>query len=139
MDTKLITSFIAGIIGTAVMSFIMYFVPMMGIPEINPPEMLAGIVGMPVSVGWLMHFIVGITFAAFYVFLFAPKVSMQSKVLKGVTFGIIVFIFAQISMILMDSIRSGVPESEGTIIGVILGGIMGHMVFGIFVALSVKN
>lgn len=139
MDTKLIKSFIAGIIGTTVMSFIMYVAPMMGIPKMNPPAMLAGMMGMPITVGWLMHFVIGIIFAAFYVFLFAPKIKMKSKLLKGAAFGFIVFLFAQIAMAMMGALIGGIPEPEGAMIGVVLGGILGHVVFGIFVALSVKS
>lgn len=139
MDTKLIKSFIAGIIGTTIMSFIMYVAPMMGIPKMNPPAMLAGMMGMPITVGWLMHFVIGIIFAAFYVFLFAPKIKIKSKLLKGAAFGFIVFIFAQIAMAMMGALIGGIPEPEGAMIGVILGGILGHIVFGIFVALSVKK
>ncbi|SDF19737.1 hypothetical protein SAMN05421636_1186 [Pricia antarctica] len=139
MDNKLIKSFIAGIIGTTVMSFIMYVAPMMGIPKMNPPAMLAGMMGMPITVGWLMHFVIGIIFAAFYVFLFAPKIKIKSKLLKGAAFGFIVFLFAQIAMAMMGALIGGIPEPEGAMIGVVLGGILGHVVFGIFVALSVKS
>ena len=139
MDTKLIKSFIAGIIGTTVMSFIMYVAPMMGIPKMNPPAMLAGMMDMPIAVGWFMHFVVGIIFAVFYVFLFAPKITITNKILKGAAFGFIVFIFAQIAMAMIGSLMVGMPEPDGAMIGMILGGILGHVVFGIFVALSVKE
>lgn len=139
MESKFIKSFFAGIIGTAVMSFIMFVAPMMGIPKMNPSAMLAGIMSMPIAVGWLIHFGIGIIFAAFYVFLFAPKIRIKSKILKGATFGFIAFIFAQIAMGVMDAVIGGLPEPEGAMVGIILGGILGHVVFGIFVALSVKE
>ncbi len=139
MNTKLIQSIIAGIIATIVMRFIMYAAPLMGIPKMNPPAMLAEMMGAPIAMGWLMHFMIGIIFAAFYAFLFSPKITIKSKILKGSVFGFVVFIFAQITMALMGAIVGGIPEPEGTTTAIILGSVMGHVVFGIFVALSVKS
>ncbi len=139
MNTKLIQSIIAGIIATIVMRFIMYAAPLMGIPKMNPPAMLAEMMGAPIAMGWLMHFMIGIIFAAFYAFLFSPKITIKSKILKGSVFGFVVFIFTQITMALMGAIVGGIPEPEGTTTAIILGSVMGHVVFGIFVALSVKS
>lgn len=139
MDTRVTKSILAGIIGTAVMSFIMSIAPMMGIPEMNPPAMLAGMMGMPIAVGWLMHFVIGIVLAALYVSLFAPWVSMKNKIVKGSVFGIVAFILAQVGMLALELIIGGMPTPNGNMLGILIGSIMGHVVFGIFVALSVRD
>lgn len=139
MDKKLIQAFIAGILATTVMSMIMYVAPMMGLPKMNPPAMLAGMMGLPPAVGWLMHFMIGIIFAALYVLLFAPKITIKNKIVKGAVFGLLVFIFAQIAMAMMGALMGGIPQPEGAMIGVILGGILGHLIFGIVVALAAKS
>lgn len=72
--------------------------PMMGMHKISPPEMLSCMLGMPVFVGWLMHFIIGVVFAFAYTFLCISKHKIANVWLKCAGFGIIVFVFAQIMM-----------------------------------------
>jgi len=139
MDTRVTKSILAGIIGTAVMSFIMTVAPMMGIPEMNPPAMLAGMMGMPIAVGWLIHFVIGIVFAALYVFLFAPRISMKNKIIKGSLFGIVAFVLAQVGMMALELVIGDMPTPNENMLGMLIGSIMGHVVFGIFVALSAKD
>lgn len=61
---------------------------------------------------------IGIIFAAAYVYLFNPKVHIQSKLAGGLLYGLAVFVFAQVMMI----------ES-----------LIGHLVYGIVVALIVPD
>lgn len=79
MANKFIKSIIAGIIATAVMTFVMFVARMMGIPKINPPAMLADITGMPIIIGWFLHFLIGIVFAGYYVFHFEQRISIKNK------------------------------------------------------------
>lgn len=139
MDTKLFQSVISGIVGTLVMTLIMYAAPLMGLPEMNPAAMLAAMIGIPLVAGWLLHFAIGIFFASVYVYVFNPKVPIKSKLYKGALFGLAVFIFAQIAMGIMGSLVAGPPLAEGSMLLLILGSILNHVVFGIFVALSVKR
>jgi hypothetical protein len=137
MSIKLKQSLISGITGTAVMTAIMFIAPMLGMPEMNPAAMLAGMMGVPVTIGWLMHFMIGVIFAASYVYLFHPKVNIKSKALKGAVFGFAVFIFAQIEMAVMGAMMGGMPQPEGSMLLMAIGSIMGHVIFGIVVALLV--
>ena len=93
MNTKISNSILAGIIGTIIMTIVMMIAPMMGIPKMSPPAMLANMLDMPLVVGWLMHFMIGIIFAFAYTYLFAPKVKISNIFLKGAVFGFVVFIF----------------------------------------------
>lgn len=47
---------VAGLVGTAVMTMIgLFAAPMMGIPRMNPAEMLAGAMGGNAVLGWIAH------------------------------------------------------------------------------------
>lgn len=139
MNKKIQSTILAGIIGTAIMTVIMMVAPMMGMPKMSPPEMLSGMLGMPVFVGWIMHFMIGIMFAFAYTYLFAPKVKISNLFLKGAVFGFVVFIFAQIMMALMGMIMP-MPAMEGSMILTMIGSLMGHIIFGMAVAKTVgKN
>ncbi len=73
MKSKIAQSIIAGLVATAVMTGVGLMGPFMGLPKMNPAEMLSGMMGVPVIVGYLMHFMIGVIFAAAYVYLFNPK------------------------------------------------------------------
>lgn len=83
MNKKIIKSVLAGMIGTAIMSLVMIIAPMMGIPKMSTPDMLAIMMGLPIWTGWVMHFMIGIVFAAVYVYLFASKLNISNLYVKG--------------------------------------------------------
>lgn len=56
MNTKIQKPILGGIIGTAIMTMVMFVAPMIGMPKMSPTEMLSGMLGMPVVVGWTVHF-----------------------------------------------------------------------------------
>lgn len=140
MDTKIKQSLFAGIAATVVMTIIMMIAPMMGLAEMNPPAMVSGMMGMPIAVGWIMHFIIGIVFAASYVYFFRVKLPIGNTVLKGVVFGIVIAILAKIGMTIMGAMAGGgTPEPEGSMVPMIIALVLGHVVFGIVVALVAKE
>jgi len=51
MDSKVSRSILGGVIGTVIMTMIMFVAPMMGMPKMSPPDMLAGMMGMPIMFG----------------------------------------------------------------------------------------
>ena len=136
MKNKIAQTFITGIIATIVMTIFGLMAPIMGLPKMNPAEMLAGMMGMPVLIGWLMHFMIGIIFAALYVYLFNPKVHIHSKLIKGFLYGFVVFVFAQIMLFVIGKIMP-MPMSGDNKMLMMLGSLIGHLVFGIVVALIV--
>lgn len=138
MNTKIQKSILAGIIGTAVMTVVMMVAPMMGMPKMSPPEMLAGMLGMPVFVGWIMHFMIGIMFAFAYTYLCIFKHKISNVWLKGAVFGVVVFVFAQVMMAIMGMIMP-MPKMEGSMIPMMVGSLMGHIIFGMTVAKVVGN
>ncbi len=133
MKSKIAQFLIAGMVATAVMTGFTFLAPMMGLPKMNPAEMLSGMMGVPIMVGYLMHFMIGVIFAAAYVYLFNPKVHINSKFLKGSLFGFAVFIFAQVMMFIIGKIMP-MPMMEGSMMLMMIGSLIGHLVFGIVVA-----
>jgi uncharacterized membrane protein YagU involved in acid resistance len=102
--------------------------------------MLSMMMGIPVFVGWIMHFMVGVIFALMYVFLLLPLLkNVKSKIAKGAIFGIAAFVLAQIAMMGMGAMLGNMPKPEGSMLLMMLGSIMGHVIFGIVVALFVKE
>jgi hypothetical protein len=140
MKTKIHHTVLGGIIATAVMTMVTIVVPLMGMPKMNPTEMLAGMMGLPVFIGWIMHFMVGVIFALAYVFLFSGIFAkISSQIVKGALFGFVVFNFAQVMMAVMSAVIGGMPSPAGSMTLIVLGGIMGHIVYGIVIALFVPN
>jgi uncharacterized membrane protein YagU involved in acid resistance len=122
------------------MNIVMFVSPLLGLPTINPAAMLAGMMGLPVFIGWVMHFMVGVIFALAYVFILPGMLGkINSKIAKGALFGLAVFIFAQVMIAVMGAVLGGMPSPSGSMTLVILGSIMGHIVYGIVVALFVPN
>lgn len=140
MKTKIQQSLVGGIFGTAVMTVVMFIAPMMGMPKMNPAEMLSMMMGFPIFVGWMMHFMIGIIFAMTYAFIFInPFNKINSNYLKGILFGLAVFVFAQLAMAMMGAIMGGMPPMEGNKMMMMVGSIIGHVIFGIVVAMFVKE
>lgn len=137
MNSKISKSILAGVIGTALMSLVMFVAPMMGMPKMSPPDMLAGMMGMPIIAGWVMHFMIGIIFAFAYTYLFAPKVKISNLFLKGAVFGFVVFIFAQIMLAIMGAMFP-MPKMEGSIMLIMMGSIIGHIIYGMAVSKTAK-
>lgn len=137
METKMSKSILGGIVGTILMTVVTMVAPMMGMPKMSPPDMLAGMMNMPIFVGWIMHFMIGIIFALVYTYLFAPKVNIGNLIVKGAVFGFAAFIFAQIALAIMGAIFP-MPAMEGSMILTMIGSIIGHVVFGIGVSKTVN-
>lgn len=101
---KFSKSILAGIVGTIVMSLFIVLGAIMGMPKMSPPDMLSIMLGISLAIGWVMHFMIGITFAVSYSYLFAPKAKINNIYLKGAIFGIAAFIVAQIALGILDAI-----------------------------------
>jgi len=58
--TNLKSGFVAGFAATVVLSVLMVAKGMMGVmPELDVAAMLASMVGAPIIVGWIFHFMIG--------------------------------------------------------------------------------
>lgn len=136
---------ISGIVGTVAISMVMALAPNMGLPKMDIVGMLSTMFGKPNrTLGWIMHVLMGIVFALIYAFLWSLGIGSASW-LSGLLFGIghwlvIGVMFALIPM-MHAGIKSGEVEKPGLWMTnqggmmTFMGGLIGHMVFGIVVAL----
>ncbi|MBR9998460.1 MAG: hypothetical protein KFF73_05780 [Cyclobacteriaceae bacterium] len=140
METKIKQSLIGGVVATIVMSVFMFLISFIGFPKMNPPAMLSGMMGMPVFVGWFIHLMIGVIFALAYAyFLFNLVKKAGGKVVRGLIFGVAVFIFAQIMFALMGAVMGGMPPQEGSMVLLMIASLLGHVVYGIVVAAFVTE
>lgn len=133
MNAKISKTILAGIAGTVVMTIVTMLAPMMGMPKMSPPEMVSGMMGLPIAAGWMMHFMIGIIFAFAYTYALFSILKIQNILAKGAVFGIIAFIFAQIMMVIMGSMMQ-MPEMEGAKMMMMVGSLIGHIIFGMVVS-----
>lgn len=140
MNNSFLKSVIAGIGATIAMTALMMVSAMMGMPKMEPPKMLAETLDAPIAVGWVMHFMMGIIFALMYVYIIRGWLTnIASPAVKGIVFGVIAFIMALMGMMAMRAIFPNMPMPEGSTVILIMAGLMGHVVFGIVVALMAKE
>ncbi|MCJ7629293.1 MAG: DUF1440 domain-containing protein [Longimicrobiales bacterium] len=115
---------IAGVIGTAVMTVVgLYMAPMMGLPPMNPAVMLAGATGGNLALGWMAHFMIGVTLAAGYALV--GSALPGPGFIRGALFGIAPFLMAQILVMPM----MGMPVFSGSA-ALAMGSLVGHLVYG---------
>ncbi len=131
-------SLIAGILATGIMSIVSFLLPLIGLPELSPPEMLAEMMHITVYNGWAIHLIIGIVFTFFYTFVFQPKVKISGVFFKGVVFGLAVFVFAQIILATVATVLP-IPETQDSLTSIMISSIMVHIVFGIAVSTIVGD
>lgn len=139
MKNKIQKSILAGVVATAVMTAIMLIAPMMGMPKMNPAEMLSGMMGFPLAVGWFMHFMIGVIFALLYSVVFSEFFQINNKIFSGALFGFVVFLFAQVMMFMMNMMIGGMMQPEGSMVLMMIGSIFGHIIFGIVVSIVVNK
>ncbi|MUH36188.1 hypothetical protein D9O36_10075 [Zobellia amurskyensis] len=130
MDNQLTKYVLAGILGTVVMTIIMMIAPHMGMPEMAPWKLLAGTMGVPLIVGWIMHFMMGILFALGYGYIFVPNVSIENLWFKGIVFGVAAVIVAQLGMKVMGMMLE-MPPMDGSLPMRLVAMLIGHIVFGV--------
>lgn len=115
---------LAGIVGTVVMTVVsVWIAPMMGMPRMNPAEMLAGAMGGVLALGWIAHFMIGTVLALAYAAV-APMLPGSPPV-KGALYGIAPFLLAQIAVMPM----MGMPLFSGSAV-MAMGSLIGHLIYG---------
>lgn len=115
---------VAGVLGTAVLTMVAVFVaPMMGIPKMNPADILASQMGGNIVLGWGAHFMVGIILAVIYAAV-APSMG-GPPVVRGMLYSIAPWLLSQVAMMPM----MGMPMFSGSMM-VAGGSLLGHLVYG---------
>jgi len=134
---------VAGFIGTVVISMVMAMAPKMGMPKMNIVGMLGTMFGKPNRIlGWMMHFMMGIVFALIYAFLWSLGIGSSTWV-YGLILGAIHWLIVGMAMGMMPMMHAGIKSGEVKAPGLwmtnnggmmaFMGGLIGHMVFGLVV------
>lgn len=139
-NTSIPGAMFAGVLGTAVMTVLTFMAPKMGMPEMNIPKMLAGTMGLPISAGWLAHFMIGVVLALIYAFVFY-SILPGPPIVRGLIFSLVPWLMAQLLVMPMMMVLNGMPFSAGIFSGsaiMAMGSLLGHLVYGFGVGLIYK-
>ena len=132
MKQNILKTILGGIFGTILLTLMALFVaPMMGV-KMDPPAMLAMKFHVSMPLGWLMHFMMGIMFAFFYLVIVRILVGKVTNVwVKGLIFGAVVFVIAAVGMSVMGAM---VPSIMG-----LMALLMAHLVYGMGVVRTINE
>jgi uncharacterized membrane protein YagU involved in acid resistance len=114
----------AGMVATLVMTAVgLWIAPLMGMPAMNPADMLAGSMGGSILLGWAAHVMIGTVLALGYAIV-APLIP-GPLALRGALYAIAPFLAAQILVMPM----MGMPVFSGSAV-LAMGSLVGHLVYG---------
>jgi hypothetical protein len=136
---------IAGLVGTVAISMVMGMAPRMGMPKMDIVDMLSTMFGKPNrTLGWMMHFMMGIIFALIYTFLWSLGIGSATW-LNGLVFGAVHWLVAGMVMGMIPMLHAGIKSGAVKAPGLwmtnnggmmaFVGGLIGHLAFGLVVAL----
>lgn len=118
----------AGVVGTLVMTAVgLWIAPVMGLPKMNPAEMLAGTMGGVAIVGWMGHLMIGSVLALFYATLAASRLPGPPAA-RGAVFSLAPWLMAQTMVMPM----MGMPLFSGSM-PMAMGSLVGHLIYGVVV------
>lgn len=137
----------AGLGGTVVISMVMAMAPKMGMPKMDIVGMLGTMFNKDgnVILGWVVHLMMGTIFALIYAALWSFGIG-SATLIWGLVFGAGHWLVAGMMMGVMPmmhaGIKSGTVDAPGVFtmnnggIMAFMGGMVGHMIFGMVVALT---
>jgi len=115
----------AGLVATLAMTLVgVYAAPLMGIPPMNPANMLAAQMGGILVLGWVGHLVIGIVLAFMYTAV-ALALLPGPGALRGALFSLAPWLMAQI--VVMPMMGMGLFSSSANMA---LGSLIGHLVYG---------
>lgn len=137
---------IAGVAASLVFSFVLAMAPKMGMPKMDIVSLLGSMFSAKSNqaLGWMMHLMTGIVFALIYALLWSSGISAATWV-GGLIFGAAQWLVVGMVMGMMPmmhvGIKSGAVKAPGLWMTnngglmAFMGGLVGHMIFGIVIAL----
>lgn len=143
---NIIGAIVAGLVGTIIISMVMMMAPKMGMPKMAIWEMLGAMFSPDgnVALGWVMHLMMGVIFGLIYAALWATGIGSVT-VASGLIFGLVHWLAAGLMMGAMPMMHAGIKTGSVPAPGVLMlknggmmgfmGGLMGHAIFGVVVAL----
>ena len=143
---NILSAVIAGVIASLVFSMVLAMAPRMGMPKMDIVSLLGGMFSVKSNqaLGWMMHLMMGVVFALIYTFFWSLGIGVATW-LGGLIFGTVQWLVVGMVMGMMPmmhiGIKSGAVKAPGLWMtnngGLIafMGGLVGHMIFGIVIAL----
>lgn|SRR5574341_102306 len=136
---------VAGLVGTVAISLAMAMAPIMGMPKMDIVDMLSTMLGKPNRLmGWMMHFMMGIIFALIYTFLWSRGIGSATWA-NGLVFGAVHWLIVGLVMGMVPMVHLGIKQGTAKAPGLwmtnnggimaFVGGLIGHLAFGLVVAL----
>lgn len=124
MNIRIVSAVIAGVAGTIAMTVVgVWVAPLMGIPAMNPANMLAMAMGGSLLLGWVGHLMIGSILALIYATVGGSLPG--SAVVGGAVYSIAPWLMAQIVVIPMMGM--GLFSGSAVMAG---GSLLGHLVYG---------
>jgi uncharacterized membrane protein YagU involved in acid resistance len=122
----------AGLVGTAVMTVLLLIEPSVGLPKIAMGQIVSTSLGLASAslaigptLGWIIHFLVGVLLAVIYAAFFASRLP-GSAVVRGLIYGGLVFLLAQLIFMPL----AGIGFFSRGDLELIAGSLLGHLVYG---------
>ena len=143
---NIIGAIVAGLVGTVVMTMLMVMAPRMGMPKMDIVGMLSTMFNKNgnTALGWVMHLMMGVVFAIVYAALWSAGIGSVSAG-SGILFGAMQWLVVGLMMggvsMMHAGVKAGTVEAPGVYMmsngGVMafMGGLVGHIVYGLVVAL----
>ncbi len=142
---NIIAAIISGLAGTLAMSMLMAVAPALGMPKMDMVGMLGSMFGKAnQTLGWVLHLMMGSVFALVYTSLWSIGFggpSIASALIFGAAHWALVGFAMGMVPVMHVGIRSGEVQapglwmtSQGGLMS-FMGGLMGHLVFAVVVAL----
>jgi len=144
---NILNAVIAGLVATVVFTMVLMMAPKMGMPKMDIVSLLGSMFSAKsnLALGWMMHLMMGVVFALIYAFLWSNGIGLATW-LNGLIFGAIHWLIVGVMMAVIPmmhvGIKSGAVQAPGMWMTgngggmmAFMGGLVGHMIFGVVVAL----
>jgi hypothetical protein len=144
---NILNAVISGIVATVVFTMILMMAPKMGMPKMDIVGLLGSMFSTKsnLALGWIMHLMMGVIFALIYAFLWSVGVGAATWA-SGLIFGAVHWLIVGMAMGMIPmmhvGIKSGAVKAPGLYMTgngggamAFMGGLVGHMIFGLAVAI----
>lgn len=135
---NIISAILSGLAGTLMMTVLMYIAPAMGMPKMDIIGMLGTMFtanqGAARVMGTVAHFMIGAVFAIIYALLWSFGIGSPTW-LWGLIFGAVHGVVTMMMIPMMMKVHPRPPQMDSGAM-MMVGMLMGHMVFGLVVALT---
>lgn len=143
---NILNAVIAGLTASLVFSMVLAMAPKMGMPKMDIVSLLGSMFSARSiqALGWMMHLMMGVIFALLYAFLWSSGISAATWVgglilsagqwlLVGMVMGMIPLMHVGIKRGTVQAPGVWMTNNGGLM--AFMGGLLGHMIFGIVIAL----